>query len=445
MTPTDFQLESRMQNWERPDMAGFAAANAAATNMHDRKVKEAGRLYADVLRGRLDPVFMREAMRPRNATLVQFLQEKYPGLYGDPGGRNLLGLRETMGVTDYQALFIDVLDRLYYGFYSAYPIVNKGLVRVHTLRDFRLVKRYLLDDMVTPYTSSDPGAPATQSALLGPTPQNGANPPTSATSTAALTYSPLLYQAGASVNWAAFVNDDLGIFKDLSSRLGIKASRGISKFITGFYVDANGPHASLYSSGYGNIINIANGAASNNPRLSAQGLSDALKILAGMKDSTGDPILVTGRLKLVYGPGDVAIANNLMHMLEVYLTTEGGNAGTAQPAQFVRTTNWLTQNMDMVMDPYIPIVVTTVAAKNSWCIFVDPASQERPAIEIGFLQGFETPQLFSKVPNTQRMGGGVDPTMGDFFSQNQDIKIVGVMGGTQIDGRTTVGSNGSNS
>jgi hypothetical protein len=445
MTPTDFQLESRMQNWERPDMAGFAAANAAATNMHDRKVKEAGRLYADVLRGRLDPVFMREAMRPRNATLVQFLQEKYPGLYGDPGGRNLLGLRETMGVTDYQALFIDVLDRLYYGFYSAYPIVNKGLVRVHTLRDFRLVKRYLLDDMVTPYTSSDPGAPATQSALLGPTPQNGANPPTPATSTAALTYSPLLYQAGASVNWAAFVNDDLGIFKDLSSRLGIKASRGISKFITGFYVDANGPHASLYSSGYGNIINIANGAASNNPRLSAQGLSDALKILAGMKDSTGDPILVTGRLKLVYGPGDVAIANNLMHMLEVYLTTEGGNAGTAQPAQFVRTTNWLTQNMDMVMDPYIPIVVTTVAAKNSWCIFVDPASQERPAIEIGFLQGFETPQLFSKVPNTQRMGGGVDPTMGDFFSQNQDIKIVGVMGGTQIDGRTTVGSNGSNS
>ena len=445
MTPTDFQLESRMQNWERPDMAGFAAANAAATNMHDRKVKEAGRLYADVLRGRLDPVFMREAMRPRNATLVQFLQEKYPGLYGDPGGRNLLGLRETMGVTDYQALFIDVLDRLYYGFYSAYPIVNKGLVRVHTLRDFRLVKRYLLDDMVTPYTSSDPGAPATQSALLGPTPQNGANPPTPATSTAALTYSPLLYQAGASVNWAAFVNDDLGIFKDLSSRLGIKASRGISKFITGFYVDANGPHASLYSSGYDNIINIANGAASNNPRLSAQGLSDALKILAGMKDSTGDPILVTGRLKLVYGPGDVAIANNLMHMLEVYLTTEGGNAGTAQPAQFVRTTNWLTQNMDMVMDPYIPIVVTTVAAKNSWCIFVDPASQERPAIEIGFLQGFETPQLFSKVPNTQRMGGGVDPTMGDFFSQNQDIKIVGVMGGTQIDGRTTVGSNGSNS
>ena len=445
MTPTDFQLESRMQNWERPDMAGFAAANAAATNMHDRKVKEAGRLYADVLRGRLDPVFMREAMRPRNATLVQFLQEKYPGLYGDPGGRNLLGLRETMGVTDYQALFIDVLDRLYYGFYSAYPIVNKGLVRVHTLRDFRLVKRYLLDDMVTPYTSSDPGAPATQSALLGPTPQNGANPPTSATSTAALTYSPLLYQAGASVNWAAFVNDDLGIFKDLSSRLGIKASRGISKFITGFYVDANGPHASLYSSGYGNIINIANGAASNNPRLSAQGLSDALKILAGMKDSTGDPILVTGRLKLVYGPGDVAIANNLMHMLEVYLTTEGGNAGTAQPAQFVRTTNWLTQNMDMVMDPYIPIVVTTVAAKNSWAIFVDPASQERPAIEIGFLQGFETPQLFSKVPNTQRMGGGVDPTMGDFFSQNQDIKIVGVMGGTQIDGRTTVGSNGSGS
>ena len=441
MTPavSNFEFQRPLPDWQRPDMEGF---HPVAASQNKRKVNEAARLYANVLRGREDPIFLREAMNPRRKVLVEYLQEKYPGLYGDAGGRNFLGLRETMAVTDYQALYVDVLDRLYYGFYSAYPIVNKPVVRVHPLRDFRTVKRYMLDDMVTPYTSSDPGAPPTQSALLGPTPQNAANPPTPATSTAPVTYSPLLYQAMASVNWAAFVNDDLGVFRDLSQRLTIKATRGISKFISGFYIVSTGPNPTLYQSGYNNLITTAFGASINNPRLSAQGLSDALKILASMKDSTGDPILASGRLILVHGPGDVAIAKNLMNMLEVYLTTEGGNAGTAQPAQFVRTTNWLTQNMDMIMDPYIPIICSS--APNSWFIFVDPAGQNRPAIEVGFLNGFETPQLYSKVPNTQRMGGAVDPTMGDFFTMNQDIKIVGVMGGAVIDGRSTIASTGLN-
>jgi hypothetical protein len=55
------------------------------------------------------------------------------------------------------------------------------------------------------------------------------------------------------------------------------------------------------------------------------------------------------------------------------------------------------------------------------------------------------PQIFTKVPNTQRMGGGVDPMLGDFYTMDNDMKIVTVMGGTQIDGRSTVASDGSGS
>ena len=69
-------------------------------------------------------------------------------------------------------------------------------------------------------------------------------------------------------------------------------------------------------------------------------------------------------------------------------------------------------------------------------------TQERPTVEFGVLNGFEVPQIFSKVPNTMRLGGGVDPTMGDFYSMDQDMKIVTVMGGVVIDGRSTVGSTG---
>lgn len=424
-------------------LAGFTAARRGATGSHARRVVEAARLYADTLQGKLDPIFLKQAMRPTDETLVSVLLERYPRLYDN--GSRIMGLKETMSVTDYQALYVDVLDRMYYGYYNAYPIVNKGLVKVHTLRDFRTVKRYLQDGVVTPLTSMDAAAPPPQRALQPPVPQDGASYAAGGSSPA-LTYSPLLYQAMTSVNWRAMVNDDLGIFQDLANRLAIAGNRGISKFITTFYTGATGPNTSLYTSGYGNIINQANGAATNNPALSIAGLQDAFKILSGMRDSGGDPILITGRLKLWYGPALYATANNLMNQLSVFMTQAGGVEGTNQIGQMVQTNNWIVQNMDLVLDPYIPIVCTQSGIKNTmWGITVDPNTQNRPNTEVGFLNGFETPQIFTKVPNTQRMGGGVDPMLGDFYTMDSDMKIVTVMGGTQIDGRSTVASNGSGS
>lgn len=426
---------------------GFTAHQRNASVAHERRVLEAGRLYADVIMGREDKILIREAMQPRTGYILNYLWEKYPGLKPNVGGR-YMGLRETMAQTDYQALYIDVIDRLYYSTFQNYPINNKQLVKVQTLRDFRTVKRYLYDGLVTPYTSSDPGAPPPEFAMLGPAPQNGAIPPTPATSTAALTYSPLLYQAMASINWAAFLGDDLGIFKDVPARLATKAARGIAKFITSQYVDANGPNTTnannpLFQSGYHNQITTANGASSNNPALSIQGISDGYNILAGQLDATGDPIMMDGPAYLVYGPSNYSTAMNLKNQLENWTTQEGGVPGTGQTGQMLRVKNWATQNLVLVYDPYLPLVAT--AAKNSWLMFVDPNGQNRPAIEVGFLAGFEDPQLFTEVPTTQRMGGGPDPMMGNFYNNNSNIKIMGVMGATPIDGRSVVGSNGTGS
>jgi hypothetical protein len=425
---------------QQASLDGFRAARRNADATHNKRVMEAARLYADVMAGRVEPWLLKEAMNPRTDFVVAHLMEKYPGIYGDPGGR-WLGLRETMSVTDYQALFVDVLDRMYYGYYNAYPVVNKSLVRVHQLRDFRLVSRYLLDGVVTPLTKMDAAAPQPQRALLGPDPQDG-HP---ATSTAPLQYQPYLYQAMTSVNWRAFVNDDLGIFRDLSNRLAIAANRGISKFITTFYVDAAGPNATLYQANYANLITTTYGASSNNPELSTQGIIDALNVLSRMRDSGGDPILITGRLKLWYGPSLAGTANNVMNALNLYVQNQGGTGNTQGfPVQFLNVTPWMIQRMDPIMDPYIPIVCTASGIQDTmWGITVDPEAQARPNTEVGFLTGFETPQLYQKVPNTMRVGGGVDQMMGDFYTMDQDMKIVTVMGGVQIDGRSTVASTGA--
>jgi hypothetical protein len=425
---------------------GYIALQRRADSIHNRRVMEAARLYSDALMGRIEPIFMREAMCPRNPVLVQHLTETYPGLYGDPGGRRMLGLRETMAQTDYQALFVDVLDRLYYGYYSMWPIVQKQCVKIKPLRDFRQVKRYLNDGMVAPITYRDPAEPAQQQNLYGPVPQGGAALPTA--STAAITYSPLLGQTGCSINWAAFVNDDLGIFQDRASRLAIAANRGIARFITGQFFETSGPNTNLYTAGYGNIINQANGGLFNNPPLGVDGLADGLTILFGMKDSSGEPIMISGAtIYLYYGSNNEVTAQMLANAISVFTTNRGGTPNatpaTGFPQELLQSRNWLIDRVKPVMDPY----VNTIASGNagSWALVVDPNRVERPCVEVGFLNGFEEPQIFQEAPNTMRMGGGIDPMLGNFTSMDQQIKIVSVIGGAPIDGRTTVASNGSGS
>lgn len=417
----------------RKELEGFMASKRNASAKYQRRVTEAAKLMAAVQQGLEDPFLLQEAMHPRREYAVAHLIEKYPGLFDLSGGSNgAVGLRETMSVSDYTALYVDVLDRMFYGYYNAAPIPNKPLVKMHPLRDFRTVKRFLEDGMTTPLTIVKNGAPV---------PERAQSPES------VITYYPDLYAAQARINWRALINDDLGIFNDIPRKLAIAGNRAIHQFITGLYVDANGPHANLYKTAYANKIITANGASVNNPPLSIQGIQDAFKVLARMRDPDGQPIILTGKLWLWYGPALVATAENLANMLSSYVSVEGGlQNADGFPTQFVQVNNWAMQNMGRILDQYIPIVCTTAGVQDTmWGLTYDPNSQERPSLEMGFLNGFETPQLYRKLPNTMRMGGGVDQALGDFDTMEQQMKIITVFGGTQIDGRTTVASTGQGS
>lgn len=423
---------------EIADQAGMAGYVRAGSN-RKKRVNEAMRLMLDVQEGKVDPIFLREAMYPRLDFVVAELNRRYPGLYGDPGGR-MLGLRETMSSTDYQALFVDVLDRKYYGYYNDYPVNEFQLVRKHTLRDTRAVSRYMQDGVVGPMTGVDFAAPAAQRALTPPIPQD-----TAGSQSPPVQYQPLLYQSMASINWRAFVNDDLGIFEDVPKRLAMSGRMTYAKWITNQFVLSSGLNPLIYQKSYNNQILASAGASVNNPPFGSQGMMDAMKILAKMTDSAGNPILVTGRLKVWFGPSLVSVANNLKKAMSVQLSVEGGLANAQGfPTQFLNVNpDWLFDQMDMVMLPWLPIVCTAAGVQNTaWGIVVDPQTVERPVIELGQLTSYEDFQLFQKVPNTQRLGGGVDPMLGDFNTMDQDIKIVGVFGGAVMDGRTTVASTG---
>ena len=261
-----------------------------------------------------------------------------------------------------------------------------------------------------------------------------------------LTWKPELYQGAMAVNWRALVNDDLGIFQDATQRLAMSARRTIYKFITGLYVASTGPHATLYNATFRNLVTTTYGAASANPPLSFQGLIDAVTVLELQRDLGGDPIDFEGQLYLWFGPTLRTTAEALLAAVQADISVGGGTTNAQGfPSQRLRvSTQYVLRNMKPICDKYIPIVCTTTGVRNTmWGLTYAPTAQARPSLELGFLRGFEQPQLFQKVPNTMRVGGGVDPMLGDFYSMNQEFKGVVVMGGTQVDGRSTVASTGA--
>jgi len=407
------------------DVPGFSAVTRQQNRLREARVLGAAEIWADFKEGKLNPFYMRQAFNLTESGAFDFLCRKYPMVF-----------RETMTTSDFQALTVDVLDRELLGDYTEVPIPTMPLVKTATLNDFRNKKIFIFDGLETPFSA----VAELQDLPLGDISQR-----------TPILYAPLKYEKGAKVSWEAVINDDLGIFDDLTNRLARGARRTVSKFITQLYAGLTGPNSTLFNAGFNNQIITANGASSNNPALTMQGLADAFTVMANQRDTGGDPIEIPGKLFLVVGPSLKVTANNLMHQLSVDVNVQGGTTqvsgtGATQTlynAQRVRVDNWIVQDLTVIMDPYLPIVTTTPGVQISqWYMFADPASQGRPAMEFGTLRGYGTPQLYEKVPNTMRVGGGVEPLLGDFRTMSTEFKVLMAFGGVQLDGRSAAASTG---
>src|ERR1044071_6729671 len=66
---------------ELPGMDSFGRVGTG----NKRRVREAARLYADALEGRIDPFLLKQAMHPTSQVFVDHLAQKYPGIYSDRG------------------------------------------------------------------------------------------------------------------------------------------------------------------------------------------------------------------------------------------------------------------------------------------------------------------------------------------------------------------------
>lgn len=322
-------------------------------------------------------------------------------------------LMEAMSTSDFPQLFGDILDRQVLANYQETPTSWQNYCRRATVPDFRTVKRFRVDGGESYLEEVAQGAPYPEANVTDDE----------------YSYAVVKYGRRMPFTWESMVNDDLQALKDIPERFGRAARRSEERFATTLFVDTNGPHASLYTGGNANIV-------TGNPALSIAGLQTAFQVLGAMLDSGGDPIAIDA-VELVVPPALEVTAQNILNATEIWATTAGGASG-----QEIHTANWMRSRLRLSVNPYIPIVAATADGNTSWYLFANPNSG-RPALEMGFLRGHETPEIFMKSSNAQRVGGGMtDPMDGDFDTDSIDYKVRHVFGGSRIDPKMTVASEG---
>lgn len=397
----------------------LSEAQQAGAARHEARVAAATELVADLLKGSVRAYYLREVLAPSSPEMVRVIESNYPGLFRSASGHEVswrgagAGLQEAMSVSDFPLLMGDVLDRMLLQRFSEVPQVWRQYIGVgRPLRDFRDVRMLKTD--------GGDGQWEAISDLEGLT-------YTTLTETG-YTMSPALYGKAVKLSWRLLMNDDLDAFAEIPAILGRGGRRTINKFATDLLFDANGPDATFVSAGNGNRL-------ASNPVLSVTSLGTAIQTFAAFTDSEGEPILLEG-LRLVHGPGLRVTVQNILNQLSVDITEAGGTS-----PRVVRVNNWIVSGLTAVEDPYIPIIATTNGA-TSWLLTTDP-NVARPAAKMRFLSGFENPVLYQKAPNTNRVGGGLDDSIGDFQSMAQEYKGLVAFGGLTIEPKALVGSNGS--
>lgn len=374
-------------------------------------VASAVSLLADVQAGRAPDWYLKEAIAPTQPEAVRIINRNYPGVF------RLSEAGHTS--SDFPYLTGDIIDRMMLARYQRFGHNWRAYTKQRApLRDFRQVRSIPLDGLEGTWSDIPEGGEVEDAAL----------------SDATYTYSPKKYGQAATLSFESIMNDDLDGFMTIPERLADSGNNTIDKFVTELYVDTNGPHASFYTGGNDNIV-------TGNPALSIAGIQAGYTQLAGQTNSDGAPIRVEAATLVVGTPLEVT-AQNIMNQLLVDANEAGGTTN-----QTVRVNNWLVSRLTLVVNPWIDQIAATAMASSEypWFLFANP-NVSRPALEIGFVRGFQEPALYQKLANTIRTGSGaVDQMAGDFQTMSQRYKGVLAFGGTRLDPKMTVGSNGSGS
>lgn len=335
-------------------------------------------------------------------------------------------LQEVLTTSDFPILFGDVLDRRLLNQYQQQSTDWRTYAQAGTVPDFRASRIIAIDGLATPFNTAFYNQAENEEVKYD-----------NSLSETGYTTSVNVYEKAWAISWRMFINRALNFIQRVPTLIATGAARTEEKFVTSLFVGSGGPDSTFFSNTNKNLITTANGASSNNPALSVQGLRDAFNVMYRQIDAGGDPIAIDG-VTLLVPPLLQLTAQEILKAAQLEITPATSALGTRY-----QTPNWASK-IKLAVNWYLPVIDATANKHTTWYMFADP-NVGRPAMEVTFLEGYERPSFWQKAPNTMRLGGSVDPMMGDFSDMSQHYKVMHIIGGTLLDPKSAVVSNGSGS
>ena len=319
-------------------------------------------------------------------------------------------LREALTTSDFPYLFGDVLDRQVMASYKAVDPVWKMFTKPGT------VKR------IFPQVGGYRFAMTGGDQLLAEVAEKGEYLASERDETR---YSVYVKKYGRQfdISWEAIINDDLGALQDTPERFARAAVRTEHRLVTTAYAGDLGTHAG------GNLYE--NGVNEGVLALTIANLETSVENMAAFTDANGEPILNRAKY-LVVGPALEFTARQILTSANKMWLSDTDDV--TPPAAYPMTNVISQYGLQLVIDPYIPIVDTDGAG--SWYLFADP--KDIAAIEVDTLVGHETPEICMKASDKVAVGGAPLSAMsGDFATDNILYRVRDVFGANKLDWRAT--------
>jgi hypothetical protein len=339
----------------------------------------------------------------------------------------MLTIQESLTTSDFPKLFGDVIDRELMAQYAQIQPIWPGFARKTIVRDFR--PKHWLDLL---------GGRA----MLDSVKERGEYPARTLTEGEYfLTVGK--YGARLPLTWEMIVNDDLDSFRSAPERLAQAARDTEDRLATGLIVGATGPNTAFFTSAPASIGPSGGVAAAvGTVNLTVDNLAAALTTVGTRRDSDGRPVVINSTVLMV-PPGLKVAANNILNATLIRFRNTTGSSSTVPAGtstQDMEVGNWLSGEVSVMVNPWLPVIDTSANSARTWYVLPAP-SIARPALTMGFLRGFETPDLRVKADTGMRVGGGTVPAEeGSFDADDIQYRIRHVTGGTTLDPIATYAS-----
>jgi hypothetical protein len=243
-------------------------------------------------------------------------------------------------------------------------------------------------------------------------------------------------KAGSRVrfSWESIVNDgNIGLLERLPLELAKKAAGKEDEEVTKQLVGASGLNTTNFKSGNQNLL-------SGNPELTLEALEAAI-VAANVQTYNGRQATPLSRFVLVVPQSLELTAKKILAIQQVRTETTSGDVVTS-----VVSGNPIAASIQIVVNPWIKKIYNNSAADKFWFLLPVPADTLNPGIVLGFLRGYESPELRVKANAGLYLGGGAVPAReGSFDNDDFEMRIRHIATGGFLLPTGTIASTGAGS